>query len=154
MIVARVTGEEAAARHLADVSRRASDARPATTVVRKVLQDGLAKNFESRGAHFGASWPELAEGTVRRKGHSRPLEASGDLAAALSGGRGKRSSSTRRRASAGVSRDLFYARFAKGTKHQPARPIIGASAEEHAKALAVVRQYVLHGKVAVSVTVL
>ena len=62
-----VYGTKEAADTLRQVGDRAADMKPAMQRVFDIMEEGIRKQFESKGAHLGTPWPELAKSTVERK---------------------------------------------------------------------------------------
>lgn len=153
-----VIGEEKVLLDLEKMIQRANDARPATKKVRDTLVASNKKTFESEGSHIGAPWAPLAEATKERKSREgidpRPLHGkTGDLAASLTGGKGRKTSATKKGARAGTK--VFYSvmvgRGAKGDgdAHNtgiPARKLAGVTRSEEHKILDTVGTYIVHGR--------
>lgn len=145
-LVFDVLGEDIAARHLYEMGQRAADPRPALRKVRDMLTRGHAKQFATHGAYLGETWPPLAQSTLEQKGSGTIGVKSGRMRAALIGGSGRKTSVTKRQVTVGVNPKIFYARFfAKGTVHQPAREIVGATEGEIRTANWIIRRYITQG---------
>lgn len=141
----QVIGEDKAALHIQEMATRAANLRPALNEMKKLINDGFRKQFESQGAYFGSPWPALDPDTVERKGSSSPLVASGKLRAALSGGAGRKTRVTSSSVTVGTS--LWYAHFAEGTGRQPERKLSGVAPTQLIEAKNILERYVVHGLV-------
>lgn len=143
--------ETAAVTDLRGFAERASDMRPAMGEVRPLMIEGIRRQFESHGNYLGTPWPALSAETLRRK--SREGKApelmvdDGDLAAALTGGRGMTSRVTR--TSSRVAVKDFVARFHQGGATEgrrgdlPARPVVGISDSGKELAMLIIRRFLI-----------
>lgn len=139
-----VLGEDTAALHIDEVGLRAADVRPALRQVQELIFFGEAKQFASQGSFFGSRWQPLAESTVAQKGSSQILVDTGELRDSLTRPT-RKSRITRTQLS--VKSSLWYAHFAKGTSHQPARQIVAMPAVEVREALQLILRYLVRGLV-------
>jgi hypothetical protein len=68
---------------------RAQNFRPVLRQVGEIIEDGVAKNFATRGGYYGDPWPKLAAATIARKARQGLdpgiLRATGKLEAAVAG---------------------------------------------------------------------
>ena len=127
---------------LAGLAGRATDLRPAMTVVRDLIIAGHKENWESQGAALGTPWPANAPGTLARKSSTRPLEATGALKTAIYGGRGRATRVMKTGVRVGVR--LMYARYNLGSsRYRPARPMVGISRSTEAAAFKVLEKYLV-----------
>ena len=98
------------------------------------LAEQHAEMFTGQHDANGNAWAPLAESTIKRKGHSRILYESGDLAASLvTVGAAHNISAVAERGSL-FGTDVEYAGFLQtGTSRMPARPPVGVSEENITK---------------------
>lgn len=149
IIHAEVVGEDDAARHLIEAGNRAKDLRPAARAIRTLLQTGNKRNWATKGALFGDSWPPLAASTVKRWGSGEIGVASGKLKAAIMGGAGSTTSATRTSVKVGVKVPEAHL-FAGGRKGgrggvQPARKIIDATRAQISDANDIIATWITEG---------
>lgn len=140
---------------LTGLADRAQDLKPAMRSIRDLMVEGHKKNFATQGSFLGQPWPALSAQTTERKARQglpqNPMESSGSLLRALSGGRGRRTSATKTMARAGVAQ--YYARFhlagaSGGRKGDlPARPLVGMTSAQVARANSIIRIYLETGRV-------
>lgn len=139
-----VSGEDVAANHLLGVAARAQDLRPAARRIRDLLIRGDTEQFESHGAFQGSFWPPLADSTIARKEGGGIGVETGALKASIEGGRGRKTSATKRQVLVGTR--VFYARwFAGGKKDQPPRQLFGANQAQIVEANLILRRYITKG---------
>lgn len=144
-----VEGADSVADRLRDIAERGEDMRPAMLLIKELLIEGHAKQFDSKGAYLGTPWPENSTETLKRKARegvpslSSVMVASGDLQESLSGGKGGRSRVSRSGVSVGTA--LFYAVFhlAPKRKGMPARPVVGIADSERETALEIMERHVM-----------
>jgi hypothetical protein len=157
-----IDGDERAALNLLETGIRAKDLRPAARKIRDVLTDGNKRNFSSRGAYFGSTWPPLAASTLERGGGTIGVR-SGALKASLEGGRGRKTSATKTQVKVGtkVPHAHLFAGGTRGARRsvlgftagglfgrsggQPPRPIVGATSNEIREANTIIRRWVTEG---------
>lgn len=121
---------------LTAVSKRAENTRPIFTTIRDRLLADQRENFASRGTVFGERWAASSPQTLKRKFREGKtgtiLTATGELARAAMGGRGKFSRITKSQVRVGINKRIYRARFhtagaPKGSRRGtlPARPLVG-----------------------------
>ncbi len=126
---------------LTTMGERAENSRPAFTKIRDRLLKDQRENFESRGGTFDEKWPATSKQTMMRK-HEREgnpgsiLVATGELAAAAKGGKGKFTRITKSQVRVGINKRIFVARFhqagaPKGSRRGtlPKRTLVGITDE-------------------------
>jgi hypothetical protein len=145
-----VIGDEKVLANIAEMRMRAMDARPATRRVRELFLESNRKVFESEGGSIGEPWAPLAQATIERKSREgldlRPLHGkTGALAAAATGGKGKRSGATKTTARAGVN--VWYSVFTRGTRGgEPRRELTGITRSGEQEVLDIVSDWIVHGR--------
>lgn len=149
IVEAEVIGEDIVARNLLEMSRRASDLRPAAKQIRTLLIEGHKRNWLSRGAYLGDTWPPLAQSTVQRWGSGELGVASGKLKAAIMGGSGSKTTASRSSVSVGVNVPEAHL-FAGGRSGgrggtQPPRKIIGVNRGQIGQANDILRRFIVEG---------
>lgn len=146
-----VTGENLAAERIQLIGARGTNLAPVMELIKQIIMEGHAKQFESKGGYLGTPWPALATSTVVRKEEqglpSDTLEATGALRTALMGGTGRKTSVTRTLVRVGLAKSVaWYGLFAaRGTKREPARPITGMTPTSSEEALGMIQRYVTEG---------
>jgi phage gpG-like protein len=122
-----VEGDRAAQVHLLQLGLRAKDVRPVEREVEQIFHRSEKRMFSSDGR---GQWPPLSDATLANKAargdDQRILRATGELFTSLTEGRLRRSS----RDKIVLGTDVKHARFAGGTKHQPARRLIDLTLTE------------------------
>jgi phage gpG-like protein len=148
-----VFGDKEAADLLRQVGDRAVDMKPAFAKCYTIMEEGLRKQFESKGAYLGTPWPALAKTTLERKAReglsSEPLVgASQILKTSLEGGRGRIKSVTKTQVRIGTKD--FVARFHQGGSKTkaglPARKLVGVSRGDWSRVFATIRSYLSTGR--------
>lgn len=135
------------------LGERAENLRPVFTTIRDLMLADQRRNFDSRGGVFGEKWPATSTETMRRK-HEREglpgsvLTASGELAAAARGGKGKFTRITKSTVKVGINKRIFYARFhqagaPKGSRRGalPKRELVGLTPATRHKSLSLIAAY-------------
>lgn len=150
IIEADVIGDEDAVRHLIETGKRAQDLRPAARTIRTLITEGHKRNWASRGAYLGSTWPPLAPSTVRNWGGGEVGVASGRLKAAVLGGKGAQTKATKTSVSVGVKGVPEAHLFAGGRSggrggFQPARPIIGVTRAQIGQANDILSTWITEG---------
>jgi phage gpG-like protein len=149
-------GVEQVSTNLKEFGDRATDAKPAMQKVRSIMEEGIARNFETSGSYLGEAWAPLAPGTLARKARlgqgSRILVATDAMGEALTGGRGRRGSATKTMARAGTN--VWYSVFAqagtKGAGHgasAPKRRVVGLTQRDATKSIRIIEKFVMTGQV-------
>lgn len=151
IIEADVIGDEDAIRHLVETGNRAKDLRPAARSIRTLLVEGHKKNWLTRGAFLGSTWPPLKPSTVKNWGGGEVGVASGRLKAAVMGGKGAQTKATRSSVSVGVKGIPEAHLFAGGRKGgrggvQAARPIIGTTRAQIGQANDILATWITEGR--------
>lgn len=127
-----INGDKAAAARLKEIGDRAVNVKPVLTQIGEVMREGLAKQWETGGAHLGGKgspWPKLAKATIERKAREglnrEVLRATGALESSLKGGAIFSVASSQVR----VGTKDFRARFHQGGTKQgmPARKLVGVA---------------------------
>ena len=131
-----VRGADLVSRLFGRTAHRIEDPRPGLREIADYLRVVEREQFASRGK---GKWTPLRPGTIRQKGSSTPLVASGALMRSLTAkrGRGRKSRVTKSGLVFGTS--LYYARFVSKR-----RPVIDLSRSNARRMAQIMGRYVVH----------
>lgn len=133
---------------LDEIADRAGDFRPALAQAGQIMEEGLDRQWASRGGYFNAPWPALAASTLKRKAREglspAVLEATGSLRAAVTGGRGHvhRVARTRVRVGTKDFRAQFHQHGAPGA-NLPARKLVGLAPADRERILRLILRHLI-----------
>lgn len=136
-----VIGDEAIAKHLAEMGDRALFAEPALEEVVGILRDSERAIFSR-----GRSWAPNAPATVARKGRNDPLKWTGALERSLTEANDPGELKEIGPDSLRWGSKLWYAHFALGTENQPRREVVKLRAADRVRIIGVLREWILHGR--------
>jgi hypothetical protein len=128
-----VRGVDLLSRLLGQTERRLEDPRPGFREIADYLRGVERQQFATQGGRSGG-WRPLSASTVRQKGNSRILVASGALMRSLTGAKG---TVTKRELVFGTR--LFYGRFVNKE-----RPLIDLNVRDATQIAQILGSYVVH----------
>jgi len=143
-VKAEIHGDRKAALDLHEIGVRASDMRPVSRELFRVLEQAEQAQFAS-----GSGWPRLAEATLENKARdgypAQILVRTGALRRALitSGGDAVRELE---RSELTFGAAVPYAKYALGTRRQPARPPIKLRPQDEQQITRIFGEYVGGGR--------
>lgn len=138
---------------LTALGAKVDNMRPVFVSVRDLMLKDQRRNFDQRGGVFGAKWRGTSPETMERK-HNREgqpgsiLTATGELATAARGGKGKFTRITKSQVRVGINKRIFYARFHQAGAPQgsrrgvlPKRELVGIAPATRRTSLDLIARY-------------
>lgn len=143
-----LNGDKIALRKIDALGDRALETRPLLVAVGKVIQDGIAKQWETGGAYLGGEgspWPDIAKSTAERKareGLSATLHGeTGKLQDSLTGGQGSVIRITKLQVRVGTRDPKAYFHQGGTSRGIPARKLVGIAPADRPKIFSLLRKH-------------
>lgn len=137
----RVLGGPEVEARLREMGNRAILTEPALLKILDVFRESERALFSR-----GRSWAPNAGPTIARKGRNDPLVMTGALEKSLTEAGDPNQLVEMNPDYLKFGSKLWYAHFAIGTKHQPARTVVKLRPTDRAQTIAILREWILHGE--------